>query len=124
MSHDTAILRGSWRAKRDALDAKGGFPGYPERPEPEPEPDLWPDDLCGDVVILDGDGVTDALRGAIEESGYTNYRIAQASGVAERTVSRFLSGDRLISSSFDKLCATFRLVLCIRADDDEADGEP
>ena len=39
----------------------------------------------------------DEMRGAIETSGKTRYRIAQESGIAESMLSRLMSGERGLS---------------------------
>jgi hypothetical protein len=38
--------------------------------------------------------LSDQLRQAIETCGQTRYRIAQATGISEATLCRFMSGDR------------------------------
>ena len=41
--------------------------------------------------------LSDSLRKAIEKAGYTNYALAQLSGVNQSVLSRFLSGERDIN---------------------------
>lgn len=58
--------------------------------------------------------VIQQLRKAIRESGETQLAIAEATGVAQGNLSRFLRGERGLSlDSFAKLCRHFRLHLTI-----------
>lgn len=41
--------------------------------------------------------LTEQLRQAIDQSGYTRYRIAQETGVSESTLSLFANGNRGLS---------------------------
>jgi plasmid maintenance system antidote protein VapI len=53
---------------------------------------------------------SDELRRAIDDSGLTRYRIAQMLGIAESTLSRFMSGERgLTMKCLDRLAALLDL---------------
>lgn len=48
--------------------------------------------------------VSEQVRQLIESCGLTRYRIAQQTGIAESTLSRFVAGQRTLSSdALDKL---------------------
>ena len=58
---------------------------------------------------------TEQLQQAIEDSGLSRYRISQKSGVEQSALSRFLSGERgLSTSSLDKLAELLDLELVTR----------
>jgi transcriptional regulator with XRE-family HTH domain len=49
---------------------------------------------------------SDQLRAAVEASEHTRYRIAQETGISESTLSRFMSGERgLTTTALDTLAA-------------------
>jgi len=57
----------------------------------------------------------DEMRGAIETSGKTRYRIAQESGVAESILSRLMSGERGLSiDALERLSDSLSLEISIR----------
>lgn len=59
--------------------------------------------------------LSDQLRRAIESSGKTRYRIWQESGVAQETLSRFMSGKGGLSvDAIDKVTECLGLDLVIR----------
>jgi plasmid maintenance system antidote protein VapI len=43
------------------------------------------------------ESLTEQLKTAIEQSGMTRYKLAQAAGVEESTLSRFVNGKRSLS---------------------------
>lgn len=55
--------------------------------------------------------VSGRLRVAIRESGLTNYRIAQDTGISESTLSRFVRGADLNSTNLDTLAQYLGLEL-------------
>ena len=59
--------------------------------------------------------ISDQLRDAIEASGETRYRISKETGIAQSALSRFMSGERgLTSSAVDKLAEYLNLELTKR----------
>jgi hypothetical protein len=68
--------------------------------------------LCGVGVKRD---ISDQLRRAIESCGESRYRLWQATGVDQATLSRFMSGKtKLTLDSVDRLCAYLGLQLTKR----------
>ncbi len=66
-------------------------------------------------MILDMGQLLDSIRGAIEASGKTRYRIAQESGVAESALSRLMSGERGLSiDAMERLAEYLELEITIR----------
>jgi hypothetical protein len=51
--------------------------------------------------------INDTLRKAVEDSGMTRYAIAQATGINESTLSRFVASGRGISLANADVLATF-----------------
>jgi transcriptional regulator with XRE-family HTH domain len=67
--------------------------------------------------------LTDVLRGAIERSGLTRYRIAKETGIPEGNLGRFLRGDMSIRlDKADRLAAYLGLRLV--SDPDAKPPEP
>src|SRR5262249_25139015 len=65
--------------------------------------------------------VSEALRGAIRDSGQTLYRVSKGSGVAYAALHRFIAGKRSVSlEAFDKLCAYLGLTLTPKGDKRQA----
>ncbi len=61
--------------------------------------------------------ITAAVQRAIEESGLTRYAIAKASGVSEAALSRFMSGERgLTTATLDRLADVLQLELTTHRD--------
>ncbi len=59
--------------------------------------------------------IVDQLRTAIEKSGETQYAIAQATGVSQSVLNRFINGERGISlETAAKLCQHLDLDLAPR----------
>lgn len=59
--------------------------------------------------------ITEQLKSAIAESGKTRYRIAQESGLSEAALSRFVNGERgLTTASLDALADVLGLELVKR----------
>lgn len=57
---------------------------------------------------------SESLRRLIERSGLSRYEIARQSGVSESSLSRFLSGERgLTTDSVDRLAAFLGLSLTV-----------
>jgi transcriptional regulator with XRE-family HTH domain len=52
-------------------------------------------------------GISDTLRQAIEDSGMTRYAIAQATGINESTLSRFVASGKEISLANADVLAAF-----------------
>ena len=66
-------------------------------------------------MLLGMGQILDAIRGAIEASGKTRYRIAQESGVAESALSRLMSGERGLSiDALERLAEDLELEITIR----------
>ena len=66
--------------------------------------------------------LTDQVRRAIEQSSVTRYRIAQETGIAESTLSRFMSGERGFSlASLDALADFLDLQIVVRGTKRKAD---
>lgn len=56
--------------------------------------------------------LSESLRKAIEKAGYSNYALAQLSGVSQSVLSRFLSGERDINlETAGKIAAAIGLEL-------------
>lgn len=55
--------------------------------------------------------VSERLRRAIETSGETRYAIAQATGVNQSTLSRFMHGGGLTSENLDRIAEYLGLEL-------------
>ena len=56
--------------------------------------------------------VSEALRQAIRDSGFSLYRVAKGAGVGYSSLHRFMSGERAVSLDvFDRLCASLGLEL-------------
>ncbi|MCA9028585.1 MAG: helix-turn-helix domain-containing protein [Planctomycetaceae bacterium] len=59
--------------------------------------------------------ISDQLRDAIGASGETRYRISKETSIAQSALSRFMSGERgLTSSAIDTLCEYLNLELMKR----------
>jgi plasmid maintenance system antidote protein VapI len=59
--------------------------------------------------------IVDQLRSAMERSGKTQYAIAQATGISQSVVNRFVNGERGISlETAAKLCQYLDLDLAPR----------
>lgn len=59
-----------------------------------------------------GATVSETLRGALEQSGLSLYRVAKNAGLAYAIVHRFMRGERTLSmEALDKLCASLGLEL-------------
>ncbi len=66
-------------------------------------------------MLLGMGQLLDAIRGAIEASGKTRYRIAHESGVAESALSRLMSGERGLSiDALERLAEDLELEITIR----------
>ena len=66
-------------------------------------------------MLLGMGQLLDAIRGAIEASGKTRYRIAHESGVAESALSRLMSGERGLSiDAMERLAEYLELEITIR----------
>ena len=58
--------------------------------------------------------LSDQFRRAVDASGMTRYRIAKELGIAESTMSRFMSGDRGLSLEYlDRLAELLDLKLVL-----------
>jgi plasmid maintenance system antidote protein VapI len=56
--------------------------------------------------------LADVIRASVERLGWTKYRLAQESGVAQAVVGRFINGERdLKLETADKLCRVLGLRL-------------
>jgi transcriptional regulator with XRE-family HTH domain len=56
--------------------------------------------------------ISDQLRQAIGAAGVTRYKLAQATGVTEAALSRFVRGERSLTlPAVDRLCAFLNLHL-------------
>ena len=59
--------------------------------------------------------LSEQLKKAIEDSDFSQYRIAKETGVAQSTISQFLNGKRSLSlANIDKLCEFLGLQLTNR----------
>jgi len=59
--------------------------------------------------------ITEQLRASIRKSGLMQESIAQATGVSQGVLSRFIRGERSINlTTAEKLAAYFELELCER----------
>jgi transcriptional regulator with XRE-family HTH domain len=59
--------------------------------------------------------LSDQIRRSIEASGVSRYRIAQETGISQSTLSRFISGERgLTTTALDTLAAFLRLNITTR----------
>lgn len=59
--------------------------------------------------------LSEALKRAIEESGYTNYAISKMTGVSQSVLNRFVAGDRDITlATAAKIASELGAVLKIR----------
>jgi transcriptional regulator with XRE-family HTH domain len=58
--------------------------------------------------------LSDQIRGAVDASGLTRYRIAKELGVAESTMSRFMNGKGGLSlDNIDRLAELLRLNISV-----------
>jgi transcriptional regulator with XRE-family HTH domain len=61
--------------------------------------------------------LSDQIRGAVDDSGLSRYRIAKELGIAESTMSRFMSGKGGLSmDNLDALAGLLRLHLAASRD--------
>ena len=69
--------------------------------------------------------LAERLRGAIERSGKTRYRISLESGISQAVLSRFVNRKREISlANVDALCAALELRVVIEPKDKRATEKP
>lgn len=62
------------------------------------------------------DRITAAVRVAIENSGLTRYEIAKATGIEQSALSRFMSGERgLTTASLDRLAPLLGLEIVAKS---------
>jgi transcriptional regulator with XRE-family HTH domain len=68
------------------------------------------------MAYLDGmKTITEQLRASIRKSGLLQEQIAEATGVSQGVLSRFIRGERSINlTTAEKLAEYFGLVLCER----------
>ncbi len=58
--------------------------------------------------------ISDAVRRAIEQSGLTRYEVSKVSGVQQASLSRFMTGERgLTTSTLDELAPVLGLRLVV-----------
>ncbi len=55
--------------------------------------------------------ISDQIRQEIESSGMTRYRISKLTGVAQSTLSRFMSGGEMSTAVLDRVADVLRLTI-------------
>jgi len=58
--------------------------------------------------------ITDQIRRAIRDCGLTRYRLAQESGVEEASLSRFMAGSGITTTTLDALAGVLRLQVTMK----------